>query len=193
MASLQPISPAPGGVWFPSHVCLRTSPCSAPLLVGTGCKSTPAFCVHRCHNCTSPQPTIPLKRFPPQTERLPPTQPRLSGCTQFSSKNLPCPHPSTINHLVCPIALQFLHLSRAPRLLGFPWWLSGKESACQRRRCGFNPRVRKIPRRMVWQPPPVFFPWTEEPGRLQSVGLQKSHTTEQLNNNHQGYLLGSRH
>ena len=22
---------------------------------------------------------------------------------------------------------------------GFPWWLSGKESACQRRKHGFNP------------------------------------------------------
>ena len=29
-----------------------------------------------------------------------------------------------------------------PRL---PWWFSGKESACQFRRCGFNPWVRKIP------------------------------------------------
>ena len=24
-------------------------------------------------------------------------------------------------------------------------WLSGKESACQSRRCGFNPWIRKIP------------------------------------------------
>ena len=26
---------------------------------------------------------------------------------------------------------------------GPPWWLSGKESACQCRRCGFNPWSRK--------------------------------------------------
>ena len=26
-----------------------------------------------------------------------------------------------------------------------PWWLSGKESACQYRRCGFDPWVGKIP------------------------------------------------
>ena len=26
------------------------------------------------------------------------------------------------------------------------WWLSGKESACQGRRLGFNPWIRKIPR-----------------------------------------------
>ena len=31
---------------------------------------------------------------------------------------------------------------------GLPWWLSGKESACQSRRHGFAPRSRKIPRVM---------------------------------------------
>ena len=29
--------------------------------------------------------------------------------------------------------------------MGLPWWFSGKESACQRRRCGFSSWVRKIP------------------------------------------------
>ena len=38
---------------------------------------------------------------------------------------------------------------------GLPWWLSGKESACQCRRCKFNPWVRKIPWRRKWQPTPV--------------------------------------
>ena len=28
---------------------------------------------------------------------------------------------------------------------GLPWWLSGNESACQYKRCGFNPRSGKIP------------------------------------------------
>ena len=28
---------------------------------------------------------------------------------------------------------------------GFPWWLSGKESTCQRRRCQFDPWSGKIP------------------------------------------------
>ena len=28
---------------------------------------------------------------------------------------------------------------------GLPWWFSGRESAYQCRRCGFQPRVRKIP------------------------------------------------
>ena len=31
---------------------------------------------------------------------------------------------------------------------GLPWWLSGKESACQCRRCGFDPWVRMIPRQL---------------------------------------------
>ena len=41
---------------------------------------------------------------------------------------------------------------RLPRLL------SGKESACQCRRHGFNPWVRKIPWRRKWQPTLVFLP-----------------------------------
>jgi len=34
---------------------------------------------------------------------------------------------------------------------GLPWWLSGKESVCQRRRHRFNPRVEKIPCRRKQQ------------------------------------------
>ena len=52
-----------------------------------------------------------------------------------------------------------------------------KKSACQCRRCRFNPWVRKIPWSRQWQPTLVFLPgespWTEEPGRLQSVGSQR--------------------
>ena len=57
-----------------------------------------------------------------------------------------------------------------------PWWLSGKESSCQCRRPRFCPWVGKIPWRrelatrssiLAWR-----VPWTEEPGRLQSTGLQ---------------------
>ena len=42
--------------------------------------------------------------------------------------------------------------------IGLPWWLSGKESACQCRRCRFNPWVRKIPWSRKWQSTPVFLP-----------------------------------
>ena len=37
-------------------------------------------------------------------------------------------------------------------LWGLPWWLSGKKSVCQCRRCGFNPWVGKILWRRMWQP-----------------------------------------
>ena len=39
-----------------------------------------------------------------------------------------------------------------------PWWLRGKESACQFRGQGFNPWVRKIPWKRKWQPTSVFLP-----------------------------------
>ena len=42
-----------------------------------------------------------------------------------------------------------------------PRWCGGKEFACQRRRhrrLGFDPWLRKIPRRRAWQPFPVFLP-----------------------------------
>ena len=46
-------------------------------------------------------------------------------------------------------------------MLHFPSGASGKESACQCRRCKrcrFEPWVRKIPWRRKWQPAPVFLP-----------------------------------
>ena len=55
--------------------------------------------------------------------------------------------------------------------LWLPWWLSGKESACQYRLNKFDPWVRKIPWRRKGQPPPVFLP-----GKFQSMGSQKSQT-----------------
>ena len=45
--------------------------------------------------------------------------------------------------------------------MGFPGGTSGKEPACQYRRCKrcrFNPWVRKLPWRTEWQPTPVFLP-----------------------------------
>ena len=53
----------------------------------------------------------------------------------------------------------------------------GKESACQCRRHRFNPWVRKIPREKEMATHssilPYRIPWTEEPGRLQSMGSQR--------------------
>ena len=52
------------------------------------------------------------------------------------------------------------------------------------KRHGFDPGVRKIPWKRAWQPTPVFLPgvapWTEEPGKLQSMGSQDSGMTEAI-------------
>ena len=42
--------------------------------------------------------------------------------------------------------------------LGFPWWLSGSESASQCRKPGFDSWVGKMPWRRKQQPTPVFLP-----------------------------------
>ena len=74
-------------------------------------------------------------------------------------------------------------------LLGLPRWLSGKESACQCRRCRFDPWIRKIPWRRKWQSTLVFLPG-ESHGQKSLVGYSPRgrkglDTTEQLNNNNQ--------
>ena len=60
---------------------------------------------------------------------------------------------------------------------GLPRWRTGKESTCQSRRRRFDPWVRKIPLEqemaahssiLAWR-----IPWTERPGRLQSMGSQR--------------------
>ena len=61
---------------------------------------------------------------------------------------------------------------------GLPTWLSGKEATCHCRRHGFDPWVKKISLEwematdssiLAWK-----IPWTEEPGRLQSLGSQRA-------------------
>ena len=74
------------------------------------------------------------------------------------------------------------------------WWLSGKESSCQRRvfdPWGSIPGVRSLGREdplekemvthssiLAWE-----ILWREEPGRIQSMGSRESGTTQRLNNN----------
>ena len=53
---------------------------------------------------------------------------------------------------------------------GVPWWLSGKESACQCRRHRFSPWVGKSPWSRNWQPTPVFLP-AKPHGQRGLVGL----------------------
>ena len=63
-------------------------------------------------------------------------------------------------------------------VLRLPWWLSGKESTCQRRRPGFNPWSEKIPHSMQQ---PSQCATTTEPV-LQSPGIT---TTEPSRHNYQ--------
>ena len=37
-------------------------------------------------------------------------------------------------------------------MVGLPWWLSGKESTCQYKRCRFNTSIRKLLWSRQWQP-----------------------------------------
>ena len=57
----------------------------------------------------------------------------------------------------------------------------------------FDPWVRKIPWRRKWQPIPVFLPgkipWTEEPGRLQSMRYKEPDTTYRLSTQAQPFNL----
>ena len=39
---------------------------------------------------------------------------------------------------------------------------------------GDNGWIRKIPWGREWLPTPVFLPWTEKPGGLQSIGSQRA-------------------
>ena len=79
-------------------------------------------------------------------------------------------------------------INTPPRKVGFPGGSSGKESACQlrrRKRCGFNPWVRKIPWRRKWQPTPVFLPGKLH-GQQSLVGYcpcchKESDSTKRLN------------
>ena len=67
--------------------------------------------------------------------------------------------------------------------MGLSWWLSGKESACNVGDAGSIPGSGRFPREemathsniLAWE-----ISWTEEPGRLQSMGSQRvGHDLEQ--------------
>ena len=56
------------------------------------------------------------------------------------------------------------------------WEASGKEAACQCRRCkrhSFHPWVRKIPQSRKWQPTPVFLPGKPPPGQRSLAGYSQ--------------------
>ena len=57
-------------------------------------------------------------------------------------------------------------------IVPYTGWLSSKEFACQSRRCGFSPWVKKIPWRRKWQPTPVFLPGKSH-GQRNLVGYKR--------------------
>ena len=69
------------------------------------------------------------------------------------------------------------------KLCGYPYWLSGKESTCNVETSFWSlgqeyPLEKEMATQfsiLAWR-----IPWTEEPGGLQTMGLQKSRT--QLSN-----------
>ena len=69
---------------------------------------------------------------------------------------------SLVRELGFPILLgtaqNFKNKKEEVQEYGLSKWLNGKESACQGRRCGFDPWVGKIPWGRKWQPTPVFLP-----------------------------------
>ena len=70
-----------------------------------------------------------------------------------------------------------LNMSQAvkSKVLQRKWWLRWQRIYLQCVRPGFHPWVRKIPWIREWLPTPVYLPgesMTEEPDRLQSMGLQ---------------------
>ena len=70
-----------------------------------------------------------------------------------------------------------LKYAEATTLMGFPGRSVVKASACNAGDPGSIPGLGRFPWRRKWQPTPVIFawriPWTEEPGGLQSTGLQR--------------------
>ena len=61
--------------------------------------------------------------------------------------------------------------------MSFPASSGGKESACNVEELGLIPGLGRFPWQRTWQPTPLFLagepPGTEEPGGLQSMGLQR--------------------
>ena len=62
-------------------------------------------------------------------------------------------YPNSTNTHPCPLEKHALNIHK-----GLPMWRSGKESACQCRRCGLDLWVGKIHWSRKWKLTPVFLP-----------------------------------
>ena len=154
----------------------------------------PQSCLRLEQSPGEPHPVPALTPSPSQAAYQPREQGThatcLISCTASTSNNPPLFYPLLLSAF-CPLLgpltgvgetknpkseQWFVGLSRKP----FPGGTRGKESACQWRRCKrwrFNPWVGKIPWRGKMAAHSNILacriPWTEEPGRLQSMGSQR--------------------
>ena len=74
------------------------------------------------------------------------------------------------------------------------WWHSGKESACQCRRCkrlGFHPWVWKIPWRRKQQPAPVFLPGKSHEQRSLADYSPRGHKESDMTGHTHAQALGA--
>ena len=105
----------------------------------------------------------------------------ISECVCFQIPYISEAHHTVFVFLWC-ISLSIMSLR------GFLHSSVSKESICNAGGPGSIPGSGRSPRKenltthsiiLVWE-----IPWTEEPGRLQSMGLQEADTTEQLNHHY---------
>ena len=78
--------------------------------------------------------------------------------------------------------LSVIILSVITDQIGLPWWLSGKEPACQCRICGSHPWVGEISWRRKWQPIPIFLPGKSHGQRSLAGYTVHAITAQWLNN-----------
>ena len=124
-------------------------------------------------------------------DRIQGTQSSLGLSLQRQDHAVSLPNPSTRPvlsfflffywHTFCTI----LYKLQVYNILGFPGGSSGKEPACQCRRCKrlrLDPWVRKIPWRRKWQATPTFLPGESHEQRslvsYNPQGRKESNTTE---------------
>ena len=77
------------------------------------------------------------------------------------------------------VFIQWLIIQYITLVIGLPWWLSGKECACNAGDVGSIPGSGRSPGEWERLPTPVFWPG-ESQGLYSSWGHKESDTTEQL-------------
>ena len=98
--------------------------------------------------------------------------------TWTSSILLKCPRAGNCDRttIIVWMSVLFETLIQKKTTQGFPGSSDSKESACNVGDLGLIPGLWRSSLRRAWQPTPVFlpgeFPWTEDPGGLQSMRLK---------------------